>query len=292
MSLIAFATNGKSADLLTDTSVYSATGARMKHGTKVNALPHIDAAGLSQGACSFGLRVNALADELSKGAPDFDAFVSGVPEIARDAWEMAVRREPNPSSSAFFAVGWSGERGAFAAFGFDSDGGFEPWRVDGLFVHPSPLDVRPSDLELRRMELDGRFDPADIAYLKTRPTPVAPKTRPQWVQLGLEARKRALCPAPFKVFVTGKMLHTHIERGEVRTKLVHTFNDAGQEWQQVVAGTMHPQAQLAPCPCGRGPRMLDCCIAAAANDPCSCGSGEKLSDCCMLVVADVKADAS
>jgi hypothetical protein len=42
----------------------------------------------------------------------------------------------------------------------------------------------------------------------------------------------------------------------VTTETIHSFDDP-DEFRQMVAGTLHTFAQVGPCPCGTGRRLVD-----------------------------------
>lgn len=285
MTLIAFATNGETADIITDSLIYTYGGSELRHGTKQLPLPHLDTVILTQGDSVFGDNFKGHILTMSRLAVDFDDLVNHVREEMRRVWQFARDNASahGPSDSTAFLVGYSPARGAFAGYGFASETDFEPWLVDGLHVMPSPISYRPSRLELDRMAtvLTAR----ELQLLRNRPQPQAPLDEEEWAGLAMLAREQRACmPAStgIKVFVGGSVLHTHLERGYSETTVIHTFDDSGAELQRMVSGTHHPQGQLGSCECGSGARYLDCCLAEHLDEPCLCGSARPFRDCCMV----------
>lgn len=287
MTLIAFATNERSADLLTDTSSYTQTLTAMGQSTKVTPITHLNTALLTQGECSFGYSITAMVQALADQAPDLDSLVNDLPEQARAVWSSIVS-DGREVDSTCFLVGYSPRTRRFTAYGFASEHDFEPWEISGLHVMPSPFTMRPSDLELGRMEADGAVHAQSLQALRAKPTPVPPSGVAQWIALGRLAREHrfgAGVKTGLKTAVAGQLLHTHLSRGKVSAKSVYRFDDAGPEFQRMVEGTYHPQAQLGPCPCGSGQRYLECHLAKHASEPCLCKSGQTFGDCCRVEVA-------
>jgi uncharacterized protein YchJ len=50
-----------------------------------------------------------------------------------------------------------------------------------------------------------------------------------------------------------------VERDKQTVTRVHRFDDNGEEFARMVAGSMHPVALAAPCACGSGKAGRDCC---------------------------------
>lgn len=282
MTLIAFAAHEKSADLLTDTASYTPGIRRMGHTTKVTPIAHIDAALMTQGDSRFGYVMSNVVHDLANLAPDLDALLGDLPGKARELWPVMSAGAPDGWDVAAFLVGYSPAAGRFVARGLASDTNFEPWDIDGLHVMPSPITTRPSDLELGRAAKAG-VSPEDVDRLRQMPIPAVPANSAQWLKLGLEARiQRFGIPGKLKVVVAGHLVHTHLSRGKVSSKRIHTFDDAGPEFQKMVAGTLHPQGQLGPCPCDSGKRFLDCHLAKHATELCLCKSGKAFGECCSV----------
>jgi len=287
MTLIAFSTNNNRADILTDTWAYSHGGRYISRESKVYPIPHLDMAYTSQGDCEFRLQGSLLATALAMDTPTFDDFTQEARPLFQEAWKTVAER-PAIEPSVVFVIGYSPDAGRFRAYQFASDSDFERRDVDAPFIIPTPFDTQPSELEWARLEDFFGANSSSFAALQSwhqRPALVAPTTVKGWVQLGKHARaSRAMVSARTgaKVFVAGDLFHTVLKRGEFRTSRVHTFNDSGPEFAQLVAGTLHPVSQYGPCTCDSGRPYIDCCLAPYATQPCTCGSGKPFQACCSV----------
>jgi hypothetical protein len=294
MTLIAFSTNKNRADILTDSWSYSGGGRRIGSDSKVHSIPHLDAAHAVQGSCEFEALWNLGAIALAMHVGSFDGFVQEAGPYLRAAWGDVRERPRTPSFVSI--IGYSPEESRFRAYQFDSDSDFERQALgEAPFCIPSPTDVRPSDLELARLKgsLCAGQSESDKAEILTvfegwhqKPVLIAPTTVKGWVRLGKHAREsRALVSASsgLKVFVAGDLFHAVLKRGEFSQSRVHTFNDRGAEFAQLVAGTLHPISQYGPCGfCDSGRPFVDCHLASFATQPCPCGSDKPFEACCSV----------
>src|SRR5450759_491796 len=294
VTLIAFSASKNRADILTDTWSYSFAGRYIGSDSKVQSIPHLDMAHATQGSCEFGALWGVGAVALAMHVGSFDGFVQEAGPFLLEAWNDTCERERTPS--VVFIIGYSPEASCFRAYQFASDSDFERQDLEAPFIIPAPTDIRPSDLELARLKgslLAGQSE-SDKAEILTvfedwhqRPGLVAPTTVKGWVRLGKHAREsRALAPSVtsgLKVFVAGSLYHAVLRRGEFTTSRVHTFNDAGAEFAQLVAGTLHPISQYGPCSyCDSGRPFVDCHLASFATQPCPCGSDKPFEACCSV----------
>lgn len=297
MTLIAFSTGKNRADILTDTSAYTHGGRDLFKSSKVYPIPHLDMAYATQGDCLFAAAYRFNADALSRDTATFDDFAQEATPLLRASWEGIT---PNPATepSAVFLLGYSPHAGRFRAYQFDSDSDFERVDLEAPFIIPTPFDTRLSGLEHTRLQYrfsDGNH-PGMLAAIEDwqhKPALVPPTTAKGWVALGKHARaSRALAPnsTGMKVFVAGDLFHTVLKRGESRTTRVHTFNDSGPEFAQIVAGTLHPLSQNGPCPCDSGRAYIDCCLAPYATQSCTCGSGQLFAACCSVRASEPARD--
>lgn len=289
MTLVAFATYGDKAEILTDTTSYSRSLVSMGHCSKVLPLPHLDCAVLTQGSSDFGHWVSHFALAAAGDMPDFPALVTAMGEAVPDAWahthwQMEQAGQAPPDPAAAFLIG--PVDGEFQAFALSSCDDFEPVRTEGLTIMPVPLNMPIRISEHEAGALTGFANADDIATLRGRPVGLAPPDLSSWIALGLAAREtRALIPVEshLKTLVAGQLQHTRIKRGLVTTRTVHTFDDSGEEFAQIVRGTLHPVAQLGLCPwCDSGKRNIDCCLRESFGNPCLCGSGRTIAECCLV----------
>jgi hypothetical protein len=301
MTLIGFAAREDRADIITDTLTYTRVARYFSRTTKVLLLPHLDGALMTQGSTQFGYQWYIEALTNSARATSMDDFNAAAPQGLRDTWDRMqghVRSQHEQygatqtlAASVIFHVGWSDQAGGFTAHAYASDDEFEPVRVDGLHVMPSPLDRRPSDLELGRLRhhFDHYFDDTTVVDRLSRlPAGDVPDTPEEWAELARRVRKdRALVSlySGLKTYVGGDVIHTRLRRGEVTQRRLLTFDDQGPEFVRMVAGSLHPQGQAGRCDCGSGRCLVDCCMAALAPQACPCGSGRTFGTCCSIRAA-------
>jgi SEC-C motif len=290
MTLIAFSTNKNRADILTDTWSYSFGGRYIGADSKVHSIPHLDMAHATQGSTEFEALWNFGAIRLAMHVGSFDGFVQEAGPNLREVWSHVAERYRVPS--VVFVLGYSPEDSRFRAYQFASSSDFERQDVEAPFIIPAPLDIRPSELEFARIKgsFTGSSTSAEmLAFVEDwhqKPGLVAPTTVKGWVQLGKRAREtRAMAPAGtgLKVFVAGDLFHAVLKRGEFTTSRVHRFNDSGEEFAQLVSGTINPVSQYGPCPfCYSGRPYVDCCLAPYATEACPCESGKPFQACCSV----------
>jgi hypothetical protein len=277
MTLIAIHADKDSATTLTDTLSYTPGARDLGHCSKVRTLPHLDAAVLHQGNSLMGTWWDTQAAVLANFAPDFDALVHATPGAMRDLWKALPSKHTHEESTAF-VVGYSAERESFAAYLFTHEDDFEPFFIGGTFMHPMPVIFRPSHVEARR--LAPYLEPERMAEWNARRPCVVPQSREEWIELGQIARTRATATEA-KVLIGGFLHLTTLEQGSVCTETVHTYDDQGEEFAKMMAGTLHPVGQLGACFCGSGKVGIDCCYLGP-EEPCMCESGKAFGDCCRV----------
>ena len=300
MTLIAIHADVDGAQIMTDTLSYTRTARRLRRASKVHALPHLDAAVMTHGDAELG-NYWAVHAGLRAGSTTFDELTDAAPAALREMWRertlIAEHRNavhggdrPVPRSIAL-AVGYSDRDALFRAWAWSSEDEFTPTALEGLWVIPSPLTFRPTDIEQARLEavcqeLSG--DPRVAEALRLLPPAPVPQTDGQWRALAQAARyQRAVQPdlySGLKMYVGGDVLLTRLARGEQSTLRLHTFPETGPDHEQMMAGSLHPVGQLGPCPCDGDKRFVDCCLAQIDDDPCPCGSasGVNFADCCRV----------
>lgn len=292
MTLIAISVDDAGAQILTDTWSYSPAASRIGRVSKVLSLPHLDLAVATQGSQHFGLVWDSIAAVLSTQVQDFDEFDHRSVASLAVAWAETLESNPDASRSVAFHVGWSAAAGRFVAVAHASDNGFQPEPLDELFVHPSPLSVRPSEIEARHLAAligDDELGQANLEVLRGRPVPQPPDDMAGWASLALAARERAMLPAAtrLKTLVGGTAMLTTLTREGVMTYKLLEFDDTGDELAKVLAGSMHPIGLAGPCPCGSGGTYRECCVEKHIDDPCLCGSGRSSGLCCAVTTSTV-----
>lgn len=271
MTLMAFNAEPDVAHILTDTLSYMPTGRWMGKTSKVNLMPHADMAMLSQGpgSLSAAWRYNlAFHGQNAASIDDFDRLAT---ELLPPLWDQFVQeQEPFPdvvdTNGIVFHIGYSPAHGRMKAYSYPSNLGFARQDVSdaGAYIIPAPVSHQP--------------DPA---------------SEDDWRDLALTLRReRALASVTtgLKVFIGGDLLLTRMEPGAVTQRRIHTFDDRpdNPEFQQMVAGTLHPVAQLGPCECGSG-NIQELCHSIPDDRDCLCGSGHPYEDCCRMPTDDLRA---
>ncbi len=297
MTLIAFHAQADCAEIITDTLSYTVTQRRLARMSKVLLLPHLDAAVITHGSAQFSRYWEQ--DAMTPNTADFDAFTTQVPGRLREIWaEIKVMDEHrnaihggtrNAPRSVAFVVGYSPAQRRFRALSFSSQEDFTPAELDGLWVIPSPLDSRPSELEFQRLQetvTEQLGDASHLDVLKSLPRPQPPTTVDGWVHLAKAAREhRSLAPidSGLKMYVGGDVIYTRLEVGCTVQRRVHTFDDHGAEFAEMMAGSLHPVGQLGTCTyCDSGQPLVDCCLRELNEQPCPCGSGTTFASCCRV----------
>lgn len=305
MTLIAFHTTRSSATVLTDTLAYNANFRHIGHATKVLALPHVDSAVVSNGDAEFGAfwKISAMTATLRK--PDFDALHKATPGYLRELWDSMGDDDWRDPPTCFL-IGYSAEQERFAAYSYAAAEDFAPVPVEDFLILPSPQIFRPSPQEISALQrsISGQQFKAlpverqtaklrELDEWSKRPVPPAPESDEDWVTYGQASRRRATGAGVSNIShpVGGSLVLTHLERGHVDTRRVHTFEDGGEDWLWMLRGTAHPQSQLGPCLCGSGKTYLECHLVPLLDERCTCGVGAKtFRECCAIAVDQYAAE--
>jgi len=288
VTFIAIAAARHRADILTDTFAYSGDHSLITRTTKVTLVSHLDAAVTFAGGEDFRGYVEMLLIPLYVAAEGFDELVAMLPDNLRSVWERTVEvrerqaadtdTDLDTSDSLVHLVGWSPSERTFQSWAFGSRFGFTADRLHGLYVNPAPWSCPPSVYESD--EFLTLLDPADTAPGTTfaswlgRPAPAIPPNPKAWVQMAMRSRQdRGLADirTGVKRSIGGDLHHTHLEVGKATVRKVHTFNDTGDEFARLVAGTEHPIALASPCLCGSGAPFEGCCYVATDRPMPSAG---------------------
>jgi hypothetical protein len=299
MSLIALHADEHGAQIMTDTLAYTVTARRLRRATKVSALPHLDAAVLAHGGTREFSNFWAVHASLRAGAETFDELTDDAPAALADLWREIVEMTEHRNAvhgahstvprAIALAIGYSHRHRRFRALAYQSENEFQPVELHGLWVIPSPLNVRPSAIEQTRLEetFQRLHDDVDTArFLSELPEPAVPITDSDWTALARDVRQQRAVNADLysglKMYVGGDALLTRLQRGQQTTRRLLTFDDTGPEFEQMMTGSLHPTGQLGPCPCGDGGRFRDCCLTELYDQPCPCCSGKLFADCCLV----------
>lgn len=299
MTLIAFASYNDHAEILTDTFSYVGSLEQTGQTTKHITLNHLDAAVLTTGDAGFTDRARLYALQAAALVKDFDELVATSSEWVRSLWEsLHGRTIDDPDDwSTLCLVGWSNrvaeglpETGCFRCYVLGPEDGFAPQEAPGLWMSPTPWTHRPSKLEADRLtrwglEYDTTRDTIRevVADWQAKPLVNKPWNIEDWVHLGQMAREQRALNSFGRIFIAGQLIHTRLERGTVTSQVVHTFDDTGEEFAEMVRHTSHPLGQVQPCWCGSGRRFIDCHLADSLTEPCGCRSGQEFGNCCAVV---------
>lgn len=308
MTFIGIKTTESSAEIATDTWRYT-PGCRLTQGTKVDTILHLGMALVAQGDAVFRSQWHEAIT--SSEISTFDALAEAAPGALRDLWERssALERQTPIVPTLIIHVGYSHNQGRYVALGFFSADDFEPVDLGDFWAVPSPIDVRPSEYELRRLrvELDdslARYEEShpewvvevyeqetetlDIWGAKP-PLTEAPTDPAQWAMLAERARThRSHAPDGLKVLIGGSLHLTRIEQNGAVQASIYDFDNSTETLREIFAGTLHPLGLAGPCACGSGDRYIDCCLVAWLDEPCRCGVTETLREHCAAEVLAVE----
>lgn len=288
MTLIGIHVTPDYAEIVTDSLAYTSHARRLGRSSKVQLLPQLEAAVVTQGDLRFGADAKTLLMTEGIHLATVDDVLATMPETFQRGWsllELDQTRSPL-TPSIVFVVGYSPTHGRFGAWQLASEHAFAPLELEGVFLHPSPVRYRPSHLELDRALRFQHIDQAEADTWASSPAVPAPEDGEAWMRLAVIARQeRALDLNPhLKVLVGGRVFQTYLSRSGAAVTPLFEFNDSGEEFQRMVAGTLHPQGQAGPCPCGSNQRLIDCHLVPLLDEPCPCGTGETpLRACCAVL---------
>lgn len=288
MTLIAYACKGDHAEILTDTLSYSFNLRHMGTATKYAVFPHLDCVLLGSGAGVITATAKSflfMADE--EQLATFDQACEALPGLLRQLWADYDDRDRPHVPTSIHLVGYSEAAGEFVAYQHSSDDDFTPVRNQGTYLHPAPFTYRPSEEEAARVERNFADDPDVGEFFDTwraQPPAATPTTMVEWVDLILECHEqRAACAIPAaRTLVGGDLYALRVERGGHTASRVWQFDDTGDIWDQMIAGSLHPEVQTGPCHCDSGERLIDCCLVPMMDEPCPCGQAATLRECCAI----------
>lgn len=312
MTFIGFTTSKTDAQIVSDTWTYRNAAQELGGTTKVTTILHLDAAIAAQGESVFTEAWKFDASVLAQGIATFDDLNAVAQAAMRNTWAESRRHlQGHPSiPTMVFHVGYSEAAQRFTATGFDSETDFEPTQFNETFVHPSPLDIRPSGFELERYaeaaeQNLARFadHPNALAAYATAqdnlrhlrglaPLASPPETLDQWRLLAEKSRAHrsiaARAGSGYKILVGGKLHHTYLTRGCATQQAFYQFDDSNENLAEIMQGTLHPLGQAGPCPCGSELSYRGCCMLPLLDEPCICGQGALLRDCCAAASAPLE----
>ena len=302
MTLVAIQAHQDHARILTDTESGDYIGTAFGRAEKFMPLPQLDACVITQGSGRFGYSVQLSLLALAGECGSFDDFTDQAPQVIATAWAIVEEAAEKlardgqawkPLNSVVFLVGYSHRAHSFRAVYLASDFGFTVTEVTGLHVQPAPapLPKRMSYLEPHRLRRHFALNGLPDLAPWTPPEPMALDTVQDWIDLGLSVwRDRTFAPIEtgFKWTIGGSLHLATLTLGEYRVQRVHTFDLTPEELALKIRGTLHPISQAAPCICGSGDRLIDCCCSALTGANCPCGSGLTFERCCSIDAATAR----
>lgn len=284
MTMTVVHANGDQAQIMTDGIAYNEALSWVKALPEVKAtvLEGITTAVASRGCYVLGQLWLAAAVNTAARVDSFDELAEAAPMLLRANTE----RGPGDQEVQAYAVGWSPAADGFRALVWDGLADFACEDITGtLHVTPAPVGCPPTAVEQRVRQRDG-VDPLP----EGKPAP-PPRTDEQWQLLAKvihNSRAKASMSSRLKVPVGGDVTLTTLTRSGVDQRVIHRFTS--DDFEAMVAGSLHPMVQLRPCGCGSGQRWVDCCLSVAFDRPCACGSGETFGNCCRVDPAEATID--
>lgn len=279
MTMIAFNVRPNRVDVITDSSSYTFGAAEITfdRDDKLTAIPPLPAASITQGSGALGLIWRRVLENWETGGAykvaSFEDLISGHATLLPEAWKAAGDVDVHRDDSIVFFAGWDAEQQRCRAVGFLSIMDFAPVDLNEFVVMPPPLD-------LPQRGITGIGD-VNMAAVIDAPAPNDPAG---WARLAVNVRRQRTLipnrPGGEKVIVGGQVNLTTITQQGIRTRPIHTFDDTGIEFDQLVHGTMHPRSLQLACDCGSGQAHGACCLNL--DGPCVCRSGKTAANCCAI----------
>jgi hypothetical protein len=274
MTLVAYAVHKDRAEILTDSLAYTADAADVIPSTKCVWISHLNAAIATTGSYLFGRKVVDWALHLRE-APE----INGLAEQAFEAFEAFPKLwdEDYKKPMAVFMFGWSNVLGRSLGFLLGADKrDLVPWHPrnllsfenigDHTLTDGTAWNVRPHAPVGFGGAQRGEVA-ADGALHGTHPDDM-PTTEAEWVTLGRKARAhQATLPPDKRIVIGGHLTLTTITNGSAHQRIVHRFDDTGDEWARLLAGTANPA--------GAAHKWT----GVGRNEPCPCASGRKYKHC-------------
>ncbi|UDY22391.1 hypothetical protein [Nocardioides sp. Kera G14] len=291
MTMVVIACAEDRAFVMTDTASYSKWVELIRQTSKVDVLPHLSAAIVTQGDSGFGALVKAAIREAAAASETYDDLVAAAPDYFGQVWDTISSDLPTDGPGAWLEpstvllVGYSTTAGRFVGYGFASSDYFEPFELGDLWMVPTPWQMRPGPRELADLrEFTKMIEGADELFdlWAIQPEPTAPTSLHEFTRLAQQIRVTRAQQDFCKVIVGGRAFLTILEpEGQLQNVKLLDYGDDGPDFLELVNGTAHPLAQVAPCDCGSERPWIQCCDAG--SDPCRfCQSGKPLAECCAI----------
>jgi len=246
VTLIAIRIEPDFAEVLTDTLVYSQV--EFFSCTKIETLPHMDAAVTGRGPTDLGHLWSFWRARYFESYADLDELQAVAPAPLQECWEQVEGRDlpgMNRDSAEVFHVGWSRAAGRFVGYSHRSENGFQPERLSDFTTAP-------------KLQQD-----------REPPTSVA-----DWIELAESIYEESGYALAGRCQFGGDLILTRLERGSITHRRIHTIPQDDWRFRQMAIGSLHPLGQLGPCICGSGQPFLVCHMAPIHPQmPCPCPRG-------------------
>lgn len=290
MTLIAYALRPESVDIVTDSLSYN-DGAVTLGYTEPKSLGHALTDAPVAIACAGAVVMSDAYEAAVTGAAsrgelvDVDELALWTPEVARHCWQLSVERrtafgcrEPD-TGSTIFAAGWSQRRGRMAVYQFRS--GKADWAgteilEDLEMQHDMWTKADEIGLDLgkhgitRPSAVDRHwfYTPFPEARYSVPDQDAMPDTDTDWAALAARVRVEQIArPVEHRTLVGGAVHRTTITRDAVTQNVIYAYDDTGDEWAALLAGSLNPAGapykwtgvgRNEPCPCGTGVKYKHC----------------------------------
>jgi hypothetical protein len=260
MTMVAIQVGPDHAEVVADSMSYTYDGQRIAATRKLALLERQRAVMVSQGDHGFHIDWYLhVAEHVEDQAADFDQAVDAYDGQIGGVWDAYVERcealgEQRAEPSTAFLVGWSPAAGRFRAYAWSSSLNMERIELTDPYVMPAPIPTyRPGPIEIADRDAllaahvaDG-LDPANATetarhfglWDQAPPLPWIPNVE-TWTQLSKLVRlnRAVACRGTgLQVYVGGDVVHAHLTRGDAVFRRIHRFDDTGDEFRAMMAGT-------------------------------------------------------
>lgn len=250
MTLLAVRVEQDYAEILTDTLAY--TPVDFFTMSKVDVMPHIDAAVVGRGPTDLMHWWGNWRDLFMELYGDLDELEALTPTALQQGWEDGVREKDHVmglrNSAHIVQVGWSPSRERFVAYDHRQEDDFAPVEIAQFLTGPA---LEPTSTDL-------------------------PVSDEDWAGIGEAIYEQAGYTLGPHSYMGGDLLLTRVERGALSVRKIHTLPADDWRFRQMMIGTLHPEGQIGPCPCGKDQPFTLCHMAAMPRTwPCSCPDGQQ-----------------
>lgn len=263
MTFLAVHLRPEALDVVTDSLGYTRDVGTVSHATKALYFPHLRAAVFGNGSHYVALRYKTWATALDLDG-DVDDLADQSTEVLEVIWADFLRGRPDlaQTPTQVMMAGWSERRGRMAGFAFAA--GDEGFPADANWMKLDLFDVAA---HVGHPDAYWMLGPQRHSDFMATPNDI-PTEAAGWVDLAQRVRAAAIkVPAEERIIIGGELLHTRVERDRATQTIIHRFDDTGDEFAQLTAGTANPAG---------APHKW---TGVGRNDLCPCSSGRKYKHC-------------